>query len=241
MATAIVVFLVALGSVPDANAQDAFVVPHPSTIVTEGVGTVEVAPDYVDFWLHKRVEGETTLEATQKALAFKSQVQQELDKRELRTDDLTVTLPNALRVEAPEVQVSARLRFKTSPFMDPQTGPNEFSTLCDKVRDIAKTLEVGDQTLLGKRYRQALEGPLFGAEGKQNAESAAIALAVENAYPAAEAAAKSMQTQVIAVDNIRVNEIVWGKNPETPLQESNYNQISCTARVTVTYVFPAQQ
>jgi len=133
-------------------------------------------------------------------------------------------------MEAAEASVSAKLRFNAVRFTDAKEGPALFAELCDQVRALAESLAIP---------RGFREGPFLGLADTEPVERAAVALAVENAYPVAEAAADVMGAQIDSVLSVKVLDVTWNKDEtwRAPLPDLKFT--TCTARVHVTYTFIA--
>lgn len=198
-----------------------------SAIECDGAATVDTAPTYVEFWLHARSVGATFAEAATKTLTFEQSLRKELETRQLTFMDLSMSnlaIPNSL---AREANISARLRFNAVPLSTGETGPQKFAELCDKVVDISNALGC------------AFSGPVLGTEDTTAVEEAAIARAIEKAYPSAKAAAQIMRGQIVAVDRVSVVDLTWNKAPDSQAVQPDIRRLTCTARVRVSYAFAA--
>lgn len=124
-----------------------------------------------------------------------------------------------------EADISARLRFNAAPYTTAENGIAQFALLCDKIAALATTLECEP------------EGPTLGVDDTRAAEDAAIARAVEKAYTGGKAAAQVMNGQIVAVDHVSIEEILWNKAPGVSARQPDIRRLTCTARVRVTYAF----
>ena len=202
-----------------------------STIETEGMAVVDTLPTYVEFWLHVSTSGESATEAVEAALRFEPALRKELQTREMTPSELSFTGIAIPDVGTKEANVSARLRFSASTFTATEDeGARQFAQLCDKI--IA---------LIGAFQHAKLEGPALGLADMQTIEDSAIARATEKAYPAAKAAALIMNGQIIAVDKVVVETVVWNKAPGVNATQPDIRRVSCTAKVRVTYTFTPSQ
>ncbi len=221
--TAPFVALVSLGVAAGAAAQPVLL----STIEKMGTATVDVPPDYVTFWLHKEATGSTFVEAVRASLEFGPVLRKELAKQELGPFELTLSAPAIPDTEKRGVWVSAQVQLSMNPFNNRETGPEMFAAVCDKMAALAPTLEC------------FVEGPILGVQDPSAVEQAAVGLATENALPLAQAIAELMNSQIVAVDHVIVEECVWNADPDTKATLPDMRRITCTARVRVTYAFSA--
>lgn len=202
----------------------------PPTIETEGSATITVAPDHVDFWLHKRISATSTTEAATQVRRFEPDLREQLKAHELEPSEVMISGTAIPDMDANEVQASARLRFTATKFADPKEGGIQFATLCDKVRALADAMNIP---------RGFREGPFLGVADPGARERAVIVRAVEKAYPAAEAVAGAMRAHVVQVSSVRVEEVVWNQDPEWKGFRPDNRFLICTARVRVSYTFAA--
>lgn len=201
--------------------------PPVSTIENIGTATVDVPPDYVEFWLHKNTAEPTFVESIRAVLGFGPKLRKELANRELGGYDLTLSAPAITDLANPGARVSARVEFPMSRFSNRETGPALFATLCDNMVLVAEALE------------SQVEGPLLAVRDRQAVEQAAAALATENALPLAQAVAELMNAQITAVDHVAIEQCTWNADPDTKATLPDMRRITCTARVRVTYAFSA--
>lgn len=200
-----------------------------ATIESEGIGTVEAAPDYAEFWLHRRAAGKSVAESAQNMKAFEAALQKELTDRQLtplETRFSSLAVPNAANLETKQ---SVRLRFSVAKFSNTEDGPAQFAKLCDDVLALAWAVQC------------IPEGPILGVSNTKPLEQAAVALAAEKAYPAAEAMALVMKMQIFSVDNAKVLSIVWNQDPHSKAPQPDIRRVTCTARVQVCYSYGPSQ
>jgi len=217
--------LVALVFAPVAVGQE---VPL-SLIESEGVATVDALPGHVDFWLHRRAEADTLSLATKDALELHDELREQLQTRNLKHMDLMfsdVAIPN---LEPKVAHVSARIRFNATSFSTAEDGPQEFAALCDTIIELAAALKC------------TAEGPILGVTDADAVEEAAIARAIEKAYPAGKAAAQTMNGQVVAVDKVTILGTEWNASPDTKATQPDIRSMTCTTQVKVVYAFAAAQ
>jgi len=200
-----------------------------SLIESRGIATVDALPGHVDFWLHRRAGAETLVEATEKALSFHDELREQLQTRNLKHMDLTfsgVAIPD---LASKTVHVSARIRFNAGAFSTAEEGPQQFAALCDTIIDLAKALQC------------EVAGPTLGVADPEAVAEAAIARALEKAYPAGKAAAQVMNGQIVAVDTVKVLGTEWNAAPDSKATQPDIRRMTCTAKVTVVYAFSAAQ
>jgi uncharacterized protein YggE len=197
--------------------------PEVYTIETDGVATVDIPPNYVEFWLHLRAQGADVTEAVNKALGFEPQLRKLLMDKDLVPSDLMFTGMAVPDLEAREAHISARVRFKAT--FAGEEGPKAFAVLCDAISAIATTL--GAQP----------KGPALGIDDTSSVQDTAIKRAIEKAYSPAEASARIMNAQIISVSKVNVQGITWNDAPEFPSTQPELARLNCTARVRVTYMF----
>ncbi len=196
-----------------------------STIETEGVATVDAVPGYVEFSLHAHCSAATLTEATEAALKFEPNVRKALQAAELTPTELAFTGVAVPDMSLKVAHISARLRYRASTYTSAEEGPRLFALLCDKVLNLA----------VGLSYE--VEGPVLIVEDKEAIEDAAIARATEKAYTPAKAAAQVMSGQIIAVDKVVVQSLVWNKAPGVYATQPDLQKLTCTATVKVSYAF----
>jgi len=196
-----------------------------STIETEGVATVDAVPAYVEFSLRAFCPAATLVEATEAALQFEPNVRKALQAAELTPTELAFTGVAVPDVSLKVAHVSARLRFRANTYISAEEGPRLFASLCDKMLNLA----------VGLSYQ--IEGPVLIVEDKEAIEDAAIARATEKAYTPAKAAAQVMSGQIIAVDKVVVQSLVWNKAPGVNATQPDLRKLTCTATVKVSYAF----
>lgn len=197
---------------------------QPPQIKNTGTATVYAPPAHADFWLHFSVCEETLEKSMGAAIKFEENLRGRITAAELRTSDLYLSAPAISDMQQEKrVRVSARVRFPMGSFLSPESGPGQFARLCDKMALISEGLGC------------AIEGPLLEAANRESVMQAAVTAATENAFPTADAIAGTLRGSIYAVDTVRVKEIIWNDAPEIRSVEPNMQQVSCTARVEVTY------
>lgn len=217
-----------------ARAQDGFV----SYVEVDAEHTVYVPPNYVAFRLEfqsgpgepgdaakSAADAVGDIDASQKAF------REALNNLDLHPIEIELGVPS-VRAAIPATAVAGiRLKFSLAGFANPDTGPAMFAGLCDKIADLAT------------KNNAQLAGPEFGVEDEESVVRNVVTLATTDAYPVGDALALALSARVELVESVKVTEIRWSRQPPAdklltatsdPL-EPNFRQISCTAKVHVTY------
>ncbi len=192
-------------------------------IESDGVATVEVVADYVEFAFSQDVTGASFAEAMARAERFEVELRVALKTQELGETDIVAVGPEVKAVEAPVVSLVLRVQFSATGYLAPKDGPKAFANLCDGLRKVAAGL--------GCR----VTGPRFGVRKSVEAEQKAIGKALENAYSSAEGAARTMQVNIVAVERVVIEEVQWGTEQKRTRATLTMGLVACTARVHVTY------
>lgn len=219
MGWAILAVFLAAGTAP------AQVQPPFGTIESRGVATVDAAPDYVEFWLHRSFSGATLAEAVEGASGFGAQVDAWLKEHDLEPAEATLSEVAVPTLDESSATVSAYIRFPATSFRSEDDGLAAFATLCDQMRALAQAVGA------------AVDGPRFGVDAAETMEETAVARAIEMALPHAAAAARIMQARIDRVSHVEIEEVVWNQEPDTPVAQPQVRRITCTARVRVVYGF----
>ncbi len=207
-----------------------YVLPvQPVTIDCTGKASVEVTPDYVEFWIDARPAGSSFAEAMKTAIDVEPAVRKELDDRTLAPIDIKVFGPTIPDVKEVSAHVAIQLRFSTAPFTQSGDGPLTFAALCDGLRAVAEKLG------------GTLRGPVTGVTNRKPLEQAALGKAVEAAYPHGEGIADILLSQIVSVEQVRVAQVAWDKPTEAKTPKQDLRRSVCTVSVRVTYaVTPIQ-
>lgn len=218
-------FFLALGLSIAAGAQQA----PTSRIETLGQTTVYAPPTHVEFWLHFQAR-DANIELAMKAVQeFEGKLHAKVTEEELRPSNVEISAPSIPDVREPRAVVSAVVRYPMSSFANAQTGPGEFAKLCDKMTEIAKALEC------------EVTGPTLDTTERDTMVQSAVTASTENAYPAGEAIARTLNSSIYAVESVQVLEVLWNEPLEYQGVEPTLRQMSCTARVRVTYALRGAQ
>ncbi len=197
-------------------------------VVSPGEATVYGTPAYADFWLHFESKDADVERAIAGANSFGGDVQRLMTEEELRASEFEVSAPAVIALAENTAKVSARLRFTLTNYTKPEEGPRQFGRLCDTIKRIAEALEC------------EAEGPVLGTTESEELARSAVAAAVEQAYPKADAVAGILKSTVYAVDTIEIGDVTFNQALDTRWEEPNLRQISCSARVKVTYTLASQ-
>ena len=152
-----------------------------------------------------------------------------LNEFDVHPVDFEVSTPTVRNAAKAEASATARMRFSLAGFANPDTGPAQFADLCDKLAALAKS------------NHAVLAGPEFEVEDKETVQRSAVTQAIANAYPIADALALALSSRISAVEVAKVTDITWNKPLRETAIEPNLKQVSCTAKVHVTYNVPSQQ
>lgn len=201
-------------------------VPAGGYIESEGVATVDAAPDEVSFWLHKAATGASVAEAVYAASQFVVVLDAALEETELPEPSSVEASDVALEdVNRAVANVSAEVTFASRAFLGAEGDVSAFGQLCQRVLDLAAKLDA------------TVEGPVFAVHAREELVQSAVARAVEQALPAAMGAARVMRTRIDSVDTVEVREVVWNRDPESQAAQPQIRRVTCTARVKVRYLF----
>jgi len=199
----------------------------PPLIENEGVGIIEIEPDYAEFWLTKKAAGDSFEEAAKLVSGFEEALKAKLEELELVPYSTAVSGVSIPDIEKKEAVVSARLRFSLSSMPGGEDRVAAYGKLCD------------DVTKLAAATGAVLEGPFLGYGDEQRIEQQAVARATENALYKADAVASIMQSQIIAVQHVEIREVSWDSTSERVDTVPDIRRISCEARVLVSYLYGA--
>ena len=192
-------------------------------IESTGTGTVHGVPTHVDFWVHREVEGESNEAAIVQAERLEGELLRALEEAKTPRVTLEVTGPAVSDLDKKWAVSSARMRFTVVHYGDSAKTVREFGMLCDKVA--AAAASVGG----------TLRGPQLDTSQRDALMKQAVKLAIENAYPAAEAASEALKSSFYSVDSVRITSITWNRTPDSEAPEPNLRRISCTAELRVVY------
>lgn len=154
-----------------------------------------------------------------------SDLRKALNDLDLHPVEFEATVPTVRAANTREVACVARLRFSLSGFSSPDTGPSQFADLCDKL------------ALVAQRGGATLQGPAFEVDDKESLQRNAVTQATTNAYPIGDAIALALTSRIDYVETVKVIELKLDENDTEP----NLKQLSCTAKVEVTYAVHAAQ
>ncbi|MBI2433822.1 MAG: hypothetical protein HYV26_13225 [Candidatus Hydrogenedentes bacterium] len=200
-----------------------------SRIETLGQATVYAPPSHVEFWLHFQAR-DASMELAMKGIhEFEGKLQAKVNEAQIQSGAFEISAPAVPDVRENRVVITAVLRVPMTGFMNPETGAGEFARLCDKVAAIARDLEC------------EITGPTLDTTERQALQQSALSTATEYAYPAAESIAKTLNSSIWAVETVQVLEVLWNQPLEFQGVEPTIRQLSCTAKVRVTYALRGGQ
>ncbi len=222
------VVLWCLVAIVTATAGAAQIAPGASTIQSTATATIDVVPDYVDFWLHRAVTADNFAMTMVEVLEFGPALRKAISKDKLAPSDQLIMAPSIADINSGQVSVSAKLRFNMSAYTDHEAGPRLFAALCDKILGLSEQLEC------------SVEGPFLELDDRRSVEQTAQERAIENALAPAQSAAELMDAEIIAVDRIDMGDCVWNEDPARRTRLPTMRRLTCSARVRVTYTFAAK-
>lgn len=191
--------------------------PAPEAADTPKEGAADVAP--------AAPETATNAAVVDRLNQATSDLRKALNDLDLHPVEFKATVPTVRAANTREVACVARLRFSLSGFSSPDTGPSQFADLCDKL------------ALVAQRGGATLQGPAFEVDDKESLQRNAVTQATTNAYPIGDAIALALTSRIDYVETVKVIELKLDENDTEP----NLKQLSCTAKVEVTYAVHAAQ
>lgn len=212
------------------------------TVKSAGTAEVDVSPEFVDFWVIGELKEASIAESLKAALKLEAGLAQALKAENITPKEVlnySPTLPilseqDNGRAGENTVFTRTRLRYSMADLLYNEKGLELFGVLCDKLKAAAAGLKL------------TLTGPAFGVNDTEQVEGQAIASAIENAYPGAEAAARIMNLHVGSVASVEIEAVVWTGGLQTRFIRESYQtnpsaygeieRLVCKARVQVTYV-----
>ena len=200
--------------------------PTPA-VETLGQATVYTVPTFADFWIHFAGTGDDLPAAMEAALKFQANFRERMlaDKlTPVQADYAPPAIPSTMEARVP---VSIFLRFGLGAFSTSEEGASAFAALCQSIASLSSSL--GGTAM----------GPMLDTTDRDTVINSAITAATENAYSAADAVARALNSAVQAVEVVQVLEASWSQPLESQAVEPNLRQLSCTAKVRVTYMLRA--
>ncbi len=145
------------------------IAPGASTIQSTATATIDVMPDYVEFWLHREVTADNFAATMVEVLEFGPELRKAISKDKLGPSDQLIMAPSIADINSGQVSVSAKLRFNMSAYTDHEAGPRLFAVLCDKMLSLSEQLEC------------TVAGPFLEVDDRGSVEQTAQGRAIENA------------------------------------------------------------
>lgn len=226
----ILVSVFALAVAPDpVNTLPAPTADAPNPLVSStGSATIFVPPSSVQFVMRYESKGATFEEAMTATEKFRDKVRAAFEEKQLKPTDLTFSGPSVADINQKLVALTVHSVFPMAPYARQDTGPMEFAKFCDTMTALAQTLGL------------PIEGPLLKPEDESTTADSAVNTAAENAYGPAAAAATALHCAIASVDSIEIQSIEWNTKPGTPESPPTLREITCQAKVKVTYLLNPQ-
>ncbi len=203
----------------------AFAVSQP-VVVNTAEGVALTNPGSVEFTFVRHISDGSLATAMERIQTFIEAAPTAIRGADLQPTEITTAPPIITAFMQRQVRATVTVRFSMAVFNTAKTGPAQFAALCDKVTALASTMNA------------TLSDPVFYAADPDSVIERAVARATENAYPAAEAVASVVRSNIYAVDKVEVLEVTWEQQPEG--QTTDVPQIGCRAKVQVTYALAPQ-
>ncbi len=208
-----------------AAAAPAYAAEQP-VVVNSGTATLYATPATVEFTLTKTFKESDLKTSSEKCAAFVIQAQESLRGGDVQPLEVQTVPGTISQTDQKTVCGGVVARFAMTPFNAAATGPVGFATLYDKISAMT--------TALGA----ALKAPKFQPAESDTAATQAVNKATENAYAAAESLAFALKSAIYSVQEAEITELTWSDAPvEAP---GEVPQLSCTAKVRVTYQLAPQ-
>ncbi len=226
----VLVGVLALAVAPDpVNTLPAPSADAPNPLVSStGTATIFVPPSSVQFAMRYESKGTTFEEAMTATEKFRDKVRAAFDEKQLKPTDLTFSGASVVDINQKSVALTVHSVFPMAPYARQDTGPMEFAKFCDTMTTLAQTLSL------------PIEGPLLKPEDESTTADSAVNTAAENAYAPAAAAATALHCAIASVDSIEIQSIEWNTKTGTPESPPTLREISCQAKVKVTYLLNPQ-
>jgi len=195
-------------------------------VVNTGTATAYGTPATVEFTLLKEFKETDLKTAAEKCAAFVAQAQESLRAGDVQPLDVQPVPGTVAAADQKLVRGGVVARFSMAAFNTANTGPVGFAALCDKISAMTSALGA------------TLKPPKFSPGESDTAVTQAVTKATENAYAAAESLAFALKSAIYSVQEAEILELAWSESPvEAP---GEVPQLSCTARVRVTYQLAPQ-
>lgn len=204
-------------AVPPAHGQNEY------SIDSVGTATVDVAPAFIVFKL-ELLAAVRPPELVKKADEFEATVRAEIQDRSLKPSQIAFSGPNYTHAEQLGPNASALLRFPAGQYASGEGADVRYAALRNEIIELAAAAKA---RLLPVEYE---------AGEPEQVEAAAVARALEMAYPHAKAAADVMNARIVSVGNVTIGTVKWSDN-DSPPEDYNVRRITCTATVSAQYVY----
>ncbi|MBI2425347.1 MAG: hypothetical protein HYV27_21150 [Candidatus Hydrogenedentes bacterium] len=198
---------------------------QPPFVESTGEATVFGVPTEVSFALRHTDQGDTLEAALNAALVFESAFKAALASHPAQPLSFELHGPVVIDPVLPAVESTVVLRFGLSSLSGGQQNLTAFGVLCDGIRALAEA------------QGASISAPQLGIA--QDAQDAlvreAVQTATENAYTAADSAAKALGAPILTINLVQVLETVWNDPAAGHGIMPNLRQYACTASVRVLY------
>jgi uncharacterized protein YggE len=193
-------------------------------VINRSTATVYAPPAFVGFFLRYRQDGESLEASLTRADSFVEALRADLAESGVKPQNVNFASPALPDVRENTVHTSANLVFSMAPFLHREKGLATFASLCETLRALAE------------KHGCVLQGPLFEAEDAAAVVESAVMAATEDAYAAASAVAAALNSVVVAVDSVEIEEVAWNKDKKDDHATPQLRELSCSAKVKVTYL-----
>jgi hypothetical protein len=192
-------------------------------VIREASSTLYAPATHADFRLEKTITSESLEAGMQDALALPDRLRALFQEWDLHPAETLFPAPEIDDIAGKTIRCTALIRFTLTGYAAPDNGVPRFAALCDRLIAAAEKLGA------------ALSGPDLVMAGEEELMRRAIEAAVAEAYPAADAVANVLNSNIYAVEKVEILEIGWDYTPERRTPQTPMKQAACTARVRVTY------
>ncbi len=196
----------------------------PMTVIkTTGTSSVKTQPTTVRFHISKEFMEDTLENALLYANALEEDLRKAMVDFSVQPVSVTINTPRIVSIQDAQVSIYHTLDFNLVGLTLPDEAGHPFGRLCDALLAMSTSLDT------------TLSDPEFQSNKKNEVEMQAIKEATENAYPTATAIAESLGSVIFAVDTVVLKSTRWHVNEINQILLADLNEMTCTARVEVTY------
>lgn len=196
---------------------------EPASVVSDGTGTVYLAPTHLRFILQYESSSDNLKQALTAQSAQTLALREYLGAREMRPASLEVYPPRIDSMTGSQCSWTVDLRFSMAGLVGGEAGAIKLGGLCENIKAMGKALDC------------RVSDPEFEVAEKTVAIQDAVKEACRQAHTAAAGAAMALSAEIRQVSKVQVLHIAWNDPPNAPAQYPNIEVVSCTATVRVTY------